>query len=64
MSADYETTWTCLELMESRYYNQCMCGHNGDHNEDAKEDFEEYIKMLFDEDKYDEVYGIRPTSTA
>lgn len=37
--ADWETTIECLELSESGYYEGCMCGWNGEHDEEAEEYF-------------------------
>lgn len=34
--ADFDTTMECLQLQESGYYDQCMCGWNGDHDEEAE----------------------------
>lgn len=42
--ADWETTIECLNLMESGYYDQCFCGWNGDHDEDAEEFFWEQFE--------------------
>lgn len=45
--ADYETTMECLQLQESNYYDQCMCGWNGDHDEEAEGAF--WRSLGFDE---------------
>lgn len=43
-TATYEETIECLELMESGYYECCMCGWNGEHDEDAENDFYEDLE--------------------
>lgn len=45
--ADWETTMECLGLQGSGYYDQCMCGWNGDHDADAEEAY--WRSLGFDE---------------
>ena len=52
LSQDAEEIADCEALMASGYYDQCMCGRNGDHGFNDN-DYFEFGDIDFDDDEFD-----------